>query len=597
MTVSIEAPWSRPESVGRAALDIGDPALLARVDDVASLLKEGTYLPSPVTPFWIPSRPGRRARLVHAVGGTDRLVERTALNALQPQVDRELSESAHAYRPGRGTRTALERLRDALGTKAVWVVRADIKACFSSISAELAMASLREIVSDPELVELVQSILNSRAAAGHGLCEGTSLAPLLANVVLSKVDHAMSDRGFTVVRYGDDFAIPAPDRSTARLALQQLGEELSRVGLSLSPDKSEVMEIGSGFAFLGELVTPVDRPTEVDVGRRRLYVGHQGARVRLSRGRVVVESRDAAFLDIPMSQVGALVCFGSVGVSAGFRSWALRSGVDVVFLTRRGGPLGVLVPHSAARGRRLIAQAQVSTDRGRRAEIARGIIDAKLRNQMVLLRRHNRRGPHDAARDGVATIAAIRAGLDRHRTIHALMGAEGSGAKAYFTALAALLPADLGFTGRRRRPAPDVVNAALSYGYAILLSEAHAAVLSAGLEPSLGLLHETSGKRPGLALDLMEEFRPYVVDQIVVTLAKQRALDGAGTPRADGSFELSKRTISMLVDAHERRMLTPAHHAVSGQHGSIRRMLYAQANRLGRAIGDRRLRYEGLSWR
>ncbi|SIA48327.1 Putative CRISPR-associated metal-dependent deoxyribonuclease Cas1 [Mycobacteroides abscessus subsp. abscessus] len=116
--------------------------------------------------------------------------------------------------------------------------------------------------------------------------------------------------------------------------------------------------------------------------------------------------------------------------------------------------------------------------------------------------------------------------LDRDRRAHPRRshGIEGACSNAYFDALAACVPADVTFDGRSRRPPRDLPNAALSYGYAILLSECVGALHAAGLEPSLGIAHAPTDKRPSLALDLMEQFRPLLVDQTVIALLRTRKL-------------------------------------------------------------------------
>jgi CRISP-associated protein Cas1 len=89
-----------------------------------------------------------------------------------------------------------------------------------------------------------------------------------------------------------------------------------------------------------------------------------------------------------------------------------------------------------------------------------------------------------------------------------VMGVEGAAARAYFGALGVMMPAGLGLAGRSRQPPLDVVNAALSYGYAILAGEAVSALCTAGLDPAIGLLHADADRRPSLALDLMRSSGP-----------------------------------------------------------------------------------------
>jgi len=107
-----------------------------------------------------------------------------------------------------------------------------------------------------------------------------------------------------------------------------------------------------------------------------------------------------------------------------------------------------------------------------------------------------------------------------------LLGFEGNAAKIYFEAFSDLLKIATGFelTGRNRRPPTDPVNALLSFGYAMLVREAIAAVYEVGLEPGIGIYHRIVAGRPAMALDLMEEFRPLVVDSTVLTAINTREL-------------------------------------------------------------------------
>lgn len=139
------------------------------------------------------------------------------------------------------------------------------------------------------------------------------------------------------------------------------------------------------------------------------------------------------------------------------------------------------------------------------------------------------------------------------RTLDEVMGLEGARSNAYFDVLAACVRADVIFNGRSRRPPRDLPNAALSYGYAILLSECVGALHAAWLEPSLGIVHVPTDKRPSLALDLMEQFRPLLVDQTVMALLrtrKQRPEHGVVEAEAGGVW-LGSDGKKILVDAYE----------------------------------------------
>ena len=376
--------------------------------------------------------------------------------------------------------------------------------------------------------------------------------------------------------------------------------------MNLGNDKTAVFSFEEGFTFLGEefgtrYPPAVDDHRVIDPPRRCVYLGMQGSGARIQNGRLIVQSPgDEELLDIPAGQVERIVCFGAVGVSAGLRSWALNSGVDIALLSRRGTYLGEL--RSATDGRRIVrlqAQLAATDDPAVWLPFARSAVEAKLRKQVVLLQRSNRRETDESV--GVATtyITRMTGMLSEATERDGLMGVEGTCARAYFEALGALVPTELTFTGRSRRPPQDLVNSALSFGYALLLAEAVSATVAAGLEPSAGLLHADHDRRPSLALDLMEEFRPLVVDQVVLAASRRGELRAEHARRDEerGGVLLTKAGREVMLTRYERRMLQTTRGALPGFSGTLRGHLYRQAQRLAAWIEHRSDAWTGLSWR
>lgn len=330
-----------------------------------------------------------------------------------------------------------------------------------------------------------------------------------------------------------------------------------------------------------------------------IYVGVPGATVRVAAGRLVVDSPDGvALLSVPAGHVRGLALCGPVGLSAGARNWALRGEVDVVFASWRGQYLGHLAGSGTRRVERLRALLGASDDPGRAVTFGRAVVTAKLSMQAVLLHRSRRQERHDqvdAAILGIIRSIDTVAGATSRDEI---MGAEGAAARAYFAALGALLPAPLRFATRSRRPPLDVINSALSFGYTLLLGEAVTTLTAAGLDPAIGLLHTPADRRPSLALDLIEEFRPYVVDQVVLHLARTGRLGlEHGSEETDrAGVLLNREGRAVLIDAYEQRMATVTRSALPGFTGSIRRHLHRQAQRLAAWV-ERDVPWDGLEWR
>ena len=579
-----------------------------RLTRLATDLAWSTYRPTHLTEVVL----AETQRVLHVPSVRDRIVARAILGAVTPAVDPVLGPASYAYRPGLGVTDAcqaLARLRDeGLG----WVLRADIDNCFPTVPAAHARRLLGALVTDAPLLDVVDLLLGRRATRSgggtvrvSGLPQGCPLSPLLANLVLAEVDADLLADGFCPIRYADDIAVATTSSEDAWEAARILSDSLRRLGMELGAEDTDVMSFDAGFTFLGEdfgqRYPPVLHEVRVEEPERRvLYAAPQGGRIRTEAGRLIVESADdAEMLSVPTSQVARVVAFGAVGVSAGVRSWAMASGVDVVFASRRGGYLGTFVPGAgSARPDRIRAQiAAAESPHG--LAIARAIIEAKVQKQIVVLQRLGRREHADSVRAAIASMnAALRMVPDAQRTDE-LMGIEGAAAAAYFPALGSLMPEDLQFDNRTRQPPLDVANSALSFLYTVILGECVTALYATGLDPAFGVLHSDHEHRPSLALDLIEELRPMVVDQIVVAAARARVLQ-AGHGRIDegrAGVMLTKAGRSGLLDAYERRMLTRTRGALPDFAGTIRRHVYRQAQRLCASIVDPNVTWTGMSWR
>ena len=582
-------------------------------EEIASLVAElawGGYEPRPLTEVVLD---GKDRRVLHVPAVRDRVVERAILEAVTPLVDPVLGSASYAYRPGLGVSDAVQALAQLRDEGLVWVLRTDVDNCFPTVPVSHARRMFGALVADPELLVVVDALLarpylSSRRGRRvmRGLPQGSPLSPLLTNLVLSQVDDRVLDEGFAMVRYADDIAVAAESEDEAWEALRVVSKAVEEVGMSLGEEDTLVMSFEEGFTFLGEDFGPRYPPVVADLRveepeRKVVYIALQGGRVRTANGRLIVEtSEDVEALDVPNGHVRRLVCFGAVGVSAGVRSWAMSRGVDIVFASRRGSYLGSFVADgSRARADRLRAQIAFS-ETTVAVEVSRAIVEAKVTKQITLLRRLGRRSNVEGVRQAVAGMEQVRRLIPAAETREEAMGLEGAAAAAYFPALGSLLPDELQFTLRSRQPPMDLANSALSFLYTVLLGECVTAVYAAGLDPGIGVLHGDDDRRPSLALDLLEEFRPLIVDQVVVSTARVGALKLGHARSEEGrpGVLLTKAGREVVLAAYERRMLTQTRGALPGFAGTLRRHLYRQAQRLQGAITDPSARqFTGLSWR
>ena len=346
-----------------------------RLDELRERLLGGDYVPARLARVSIPKEDGTE-RVLHIPPVADRIVERAVLSVLAPLIDPILGPGSFAYRPGLGVVDAVQEVARFRDEGFSHVLRTDIDDCFPSIEVDRLRRILRVLVSDPELMAVLDLLLTRplhgpgqrRNRPGVGLPQGSPLSPTLANLVLEHLDDRLRRAGYPVVRYGDDLTIFATSRDDALEAGRVASAAAGEIGMALGADKTEAMSFENGFCFLGEdfgtryppvIEDRIDVPEE-----RTVFVGAAGSRVRIDEGRVVVERDEEELLDVPAGLVARIVCFGPVGVTAGLRSWALSSGVELVFCSQRGRYLGQVVSGHVNRVERLRNQLAAADDPG-----------------------------------------------------------------------------------------------------------------------------------------------------------------------------------------------------------------------------------------
>jgi len=263
-----------------------------------------------------------------------------------------------------------------------------------------------------------------------------------------------------------------------------------------------------------------------------------GASLSARGGRLVIETKTAT-REVPLGHVSELLVIGHARISTAVIADLAGRGVAIHFLTHTGEePYSIRGPQDsqleALRGQfAATAEAHLSA--------ARALVEAKVSNCSWVLRRlgHPARLP--------------RRVFSTAKDADVLRGLEGWAARRYFAALSVLLP-EWGFSGRAYRPPPDPFNAALSFAYTLLLNRTLSAVGRSGLHPALGVLHVSHGRRPALALDIMEPFRGPVCDLTVLGLLRSGQLPHQQFELRDSEVRLGQAGCALVAQAVNHRM-------------------------------------------
>ena len=252
-----------------------------------------------------------------------------------------------------------------------------------------------------------------------------------------------------------------------------------------------------------------------------LYVTETGVQVHQEGQRLLVKKGQEVLQDIPMIKVDRVVLMGKGASITTPTLYALtHRKIGIYYLNSHGKFILRTVGEEHHHSRLRQAQTRASDDLARSMSIAQSIVRGKVNNQRVLVQRHAEGAAW--ARNALEQMDAMRRQVEASQTLDELRGREGLAAKEYFHLLRQILrpPSDgrtWGFERRAYYPPTDPVNALLSFGYTLLLNDLVAACQITGLDPDIGFFHAIDYNKPAMALDLEEEFRPIVVNSIVLT--------------------------------------------------------------------------------
>lgn len=301
---------------------------------------------------------------------------------------------------------------------------------------------------------------------------------------------------------------------------------------------------------------------------------------------------------ISLVKVDDVVVVGEVTLTASALHLLLDRNIEINFLSHYGKFKGRLSPPFSKNALLRLAQYRAHADMSRRCKLARQFVIGKLSNQRQRLQRYNRTQSNPEVSQGIGRIADLLSQLaalplNKAETskplvsgdqgiegtpLETILGMEGAGSAAYFSCFGKLLanPEQWPFVGRIKRPPTDPVNSLLSFGYSLLTNQVASAVQLVGLDHYVGYLHSSVYGRPALALDIMEEFRPVIVDSVVLTLLNHRMLTTDDFVVELGAYRLKDQRRKVFFTQFEERLNEEVTHPIFGYKVKYRRCIELQ---------------------
>jgi CRISPR-associated protein Cas1 len=328
-----------------------------------------------------------------------------------------------------------------------------------------------------------------------------------------------------------------------------------------------------------------------------VYVTVDDAFIGKTDERLQVKAQKQMLLDVPLIKVDGVVVLGRATVSPAALIELLERRIPLSFLTGTGRYLGRLEPPLTKNIFVRSAQWQSAGDSAKAVHLVQGFVRGKLKNYRNLLLRIQREYPNLSLQPAITQLGQAIAPINQTNIINSLRGLEGAGSAAYFGSFGQLIRAEgFRFEARRRRPPTDPVNALLSFGYALLLHDIQSAVNIVGFDPYLGYLHTERYGRPSLALDLMEEFRPLVVDAMVLAALNRRSLVPADftTEPLSQAVSLSDEGRRTFLRLYEQKKQSKFKHPVLQKQCTYQEAFEIQARLLAKYLMNETEKYPPL---
>ncbi len=314
-----------------------------------------------------------------------------------------------------------------------------------------------------------------------------------------------------------------------------------------------------------------------------LFVMTQGAYLKKDHESVVVTVEREERMRVPIHNIGGIVCFGNVLCSPFLLGHCAENRVSVSFLTENGRFLAAV--RGPVSGNVLVRREQYrrADDPRERSRIASWFVTGKIGNARTQLRRFLREY-HPEGFQPVEkciqvldrTLKKVVASADEDQ----IRGYEGEASKAYFAAMPHLIRkegAEFEFAGRNRRPPRDRTNAMLSFAYTLLVHDVRSALETVGLDPSVGYLHRDRPGRPGLALDMMEEFRPWFADRLCLNLINRDQIRGEGFVfEGTGGVSMDDESRKTFLTTYQNRKKEELVHPYLDERMSLGLLFFAQ---------------------
>jgi CRISPR-associated protein Cas1 len=329
-----------------------------------------------------------------------------------------------------------------------------------------------------------------------------------------------------------------------------------------------------------------------------IYIIQEDAFIGKTDERLIVKLGKEKLIDVPLIKVEGIIILGRATISPAVVIELLERKISLTFLKKTGKYLGRLEPELTKNIFVRKSQWAAAGESSQAIHAVQGFVRGKLKNYRNILLRRSRKYTELNLQDSITKIEQVIVPIDSKNSINSLRGLEGAGSAAYFGCFNQLINSNSGFSFqfRNRRPPTDPVNSLLSFGYALLRHDIQSAINIVGFDPYLGYLHVERYGRPSLALDLMEEFRPIIVDAVVLSAINNKLLscNDFTTEPLSNAVSLTPEGLKIFLRLYEQKKQSKFKHPVLKRQCTYQESFEIQARLLAKYLLEETDKYPPL---
>lgn len=326
-----------------------------------------------------------------------------------------------------------------------------------------------------------------------------------------------------------------------------------------------------------------------------LYVTTVGSKIGKEGESISIWSPSGEKKLIPRKDVEHICVYGNVQVTTQAMNEIISGGGNIFYFSSGGWFQAVTSSPITKNIYLRIAQFESFKNEAYRIKLVKNLVQAKIENQRTLLRRNRK----EDIEDNLSMLKIHKNKVKECQEIDSIRGYEGNAARTYWETYATLFKdkEKWEMVGRNRRPPKDEINAMLSYGYSLLLRDFITAIMECGMDYRYGFYHVIVPGRPALALDLMDPYRPIIVDSVVLRMINEGIAQKSDFARVDDGIYMTTEIKKKLIYMYEKRMDEMITHPQFGYSLSYRRMIHLEAKLLGKCIMGELDEYKPLTTR